>query len=248
VIMSIEYFKHKYGYEVEGMWMPRVTAITSLISRPFFAGSYRSADWGNAVHSAVEKILKEESYDAEKKIEPTLNAFAQWRKEYALRIGNPAADIECRVYDFENGYAGTIDMVAEVRGQRGIVDLKTGNSIRDEHSLQTAAYLNAYNKGAPRKLQAETRWILRIDQYEECKGCLARKNEKSGKERISGGNEWCNHQWSLAKGETEFLELTDHEEDLKAFLAAKEVWEWYHRSFLRKIANYPKNVMQKALI
>jgi len=51
------------GVRVEGMWMPRVTAITSLISRPFFAGSYRSADWGNAVHSAVEKILKEESYD-----------------------------------------------------------------------------------------------------------------------------------------------------------------------------------------
>ena len=246
--MSIDYFKHRYGYEVVGMWMPRVTAITSLISRPFFAGSYRSAEWGNKVHYAVEKILKEEMHEAEKEIEPTLRVFEQWRKEYTVRIISPKEDIECKVYDFENGYAGTVDMVAEVQGTRGIVDLKTGNAIRDEHSLQTAAYLNAYNKGVQKKLQAKTRWILRIDQYEECKGCLAKRSMKSGKERISGGNEWCNHQWSYAKGETEFVELEGKEEDFQAFLAAKEVWEWYHRAFLRKVANYPKNVMQKVLI
>ena len=157
-------------------------------------------------------------------------------------------DIECKVYDFENGYIGTVDMVAEVRGKRGIIDLKTGNHIRDEYSLQTAAYLNAYNKGVQKKLQATTRWILRIDQYEECKGCFARKKEKDGKERISGGNEWCNHQWSLPTGEAEFLELEGYEEDLQAFLAAKEVWEWYHRSFLRKVANYQKNIVQTVLI
>ena len=228
--------------------MPRVTAITSLTSRPFFVGRYRSAEWGNMVHSAVEKILKGESHNAEKKIEPSLLAFEKWREVHALRIANPATDVECKAYDFENGYAGTIDMVAEVQGKRGIVDLKTSNAMREEYSLQTAAYLNAYNKGVQKKLQATTRWILRIDQYEECKGCFARKKDKDGKERISGGNEWCNHQWSLPTGEAEFLELKGHEEDLKAFLAAKEVWEWYHRSFLRKVANYPKNIVQKVLI
>ena len=246
--MSIDYFKYKYGYEIEGMWMPRVTAITSLISRPFFSGSYRSADWGNKVHHAVEKILKQEEYEAEKQIEPTLRVFAQWQKEYEVCIVSPKEDIERRVCDFENGYAGTVDMVAEVQGRRGIVDLKTGNAIRDEHSLQTAAYLNAYNKGVEKKLQAKTRWILRIDQYAECKGCLAKKSVKSGKERIFEGNEYCNHQWSDAKGEAEFVELESNDEDFQAFLAAKEVWEWYHKSFLRKIANYPKNVMQKVLI
>ena len=246
--MTLDYFKNRYGYEVEGVWMPRVTAITSLTSRPFFGGNYRSADWGNMVHTAVEKILKGESHDAEKKIEPSLHAFEKWREAYALRIIDPKADIECRVYDFENGYAGTIDMIALVRGRRGVVDLKTGNSIRDEYSLQTAAYLNAYNKGAIKKLQAGARWILRIDQYEECKGCFAKKKDKDGKERVFGGNEWCNHQWSLPTGEAEFLELEGQEEDLKAFLAAKEVWEWYHRAFLRKVVNYPKNSVQKVLI
>jgi len=49
-------------------------------------------------------------------------------------------------------------------------------------------------------------------------------------------------------GEAEFLELKEYEEDLQAFLSAKEVWEWYHRSFLRKVANYQKNIVQKVLI
>jgi len=246
--MSIEYFKHKYGYEVEGIWMPRVTAITALISRPFFVGGFNSANWGTTVHAAVEKILKGESDLPEEKIAPSLRAFEKWRKAQRVEIVNPAVDIEARVYDFENGYAGTIDMVAQVQGRRGIVDLKTGNTVRDEYSLQTAAYLNAYNKGAQKKLQADTRWILRVDQYEECKGCFAKKKEKSGKERVSGGNEWCNHQWSLPTGEVEFLELDGYEEDLKAFFSAKEVWEWYHRAFLRKVANYPKNITQKVLL
>lgn len=246
--MSIDFFKHRYGYEVEGIWMPRVTAITALVSRPFFVGSLGSADWGTLVHSAIEKTLKGETHVPEQKIGPSLRAFEKWRSAQGVKIENPATDIEAKVVDFENGYAGTVDMVAEVRGTRGVVDVKTGNGMRDEYSLQTAAYLNAYNKGAQKKLQASTRWILRIDQYEECKGCYARKKAKDGKERISEGNAWCNHQWSLPTGEAEFLELEGYEEDLEAFLAAKEVWEWYHRSFLRKVANYPKNITQKVLL
>ena len=247
--MTLEYFKQKHGHEAEGMWMPRVTAITSLVSRPFFVGSSRSAEWGTAVHSAIENILKgENNGGTEQKIGPSLRAFEKWRKAQEVKITNPAVDIETKVYDFENGYAGTVDMVAVVQGRRGIVDVKTGNGIRDEYSLQTAAYLNAYNKGAQKKLQADTRWILRIDQYEECKGCFAKKKEKGGKEQVSGGNAWCNHQWSLPTGEAEFLELDGYEEDLQAFFSAKEVWEWYHRAFLKKVANYPKNIVQKVLI
>lgn len=246
--MTTEFFKKKYGYEAEGMWMPRVTAVTALVSRPFFVGALGSADWGNLVHSSVERLLKGEEGVEEERIVPSLSAFRKWRVAQDVRIANPATDIEAKVYDFENGYAGTIDMVAGIKGRRGIVDLKTSNGMRDEYSLQTAAYLNAYNKGAQKKLQAETRWILRIDQYEECKGCLAKRKRKDRRERVSGGNQWCNHQWSLPMGEAEFLELEGYEEDLEAFLAAKEVWEWYHRAILRRVANYPKNVTQKVLI
>jgi hypothetical protein len=146
------------------------------------------------------------------------------------------------------GYAGTIDMVAEVQGTLGVVDLKTSNSMQDEYFLQTAAYLHAYNKGVSKKEQGKTRWILRIDQYQECRGCFARKIEKVGPERVTKGKASCNHQWGGAKGEVEFQELPDQEKDLEAFFCAKEVWEWSHRDMLKRIVNYPKNVLQKVLI
>ena len=246
--MTVDFFKHKYGYETEGIWMPRVTAITALTSRSFFfAGSF-AADWGNAVHTALEKRLKGEMLKGEEKIGPSLRAFDKWRAANAVKIADPTRDVEARVYDFEYGYAGTIDMVAQVQGKIGVIDVKTGNGMRDEYSLQTAAYLNAYNKGIQKKHQAETRWILRIDQYQECKGCLAKKREKGARERVTEGKEYCNHQWSLPTGEVEFLELDDYEDDLQAFLAAKEVWEWYHRKSLKRIANYSKNISQKVLL
>jgi len=173
--MTVDFFKHKYGYEIEGMWMPRVTAITALTSRPFFAASFRSAHWGTAVHEAIEKILKGESNKAEEKIAPSLVAFEQWRKDQGVKIVNPIEDIECRVYDFEHGYAGTIDMVADVQGKRGVVDIKTGNAMRDEYSLQTAAYLGAYNNSFPKNTMGKKKERAKPPKY-----CF--KIEEKGKE------------------------------------------------------------------
>ena len=246
--MTVDFFKQKYGYEVEGVWLPRVTAITSMVSKSFLFASQGSADWGTLVHATIASTLKKEAVEALSSIQPSLNAFHGWQREYSVKIVDPHAHIETRVCDMDAGYAGTIDMIAEVRGVMGVVDLKTSNGMQDAYLLQTAAYLNAYNKGVSKKEQGKTRWILRIDQYQECRGCFARKKEKDGTERITKGKASCNHQWAGAKGEVEFQELPDQEKDLEAFLSAKEVWEWSHRDMLKRIANYPKNVLQKVLV
>lgn len=246
--MTVDFFKQKYGYEIEGIWLPRVTAVTSLVAKSFLFSNQGSADWGTLVHSTIERMLKKEAVETPLSIQPSLAAFHTWQQEYSVKIVNPQAHIETRVYDMDAGYAGTIDMIAQVQGTMGVVDLKTSNGIREEYFLQTAAYLNAYNKGVNKKEQGKTRWILRIDQYQECRGCLARKKEKDGTERITKGKASCNHQWGNAKGEVEFQELPDQEKDLEAFLSAKEVWEWSHRDMLKRIVNYPKNILQKVLI
>ena len=245
--MTVDFFKAKNGYEIEGIWLPRVTAVTSLVSKSFLFSNQGSADWGTLVHATIAGILKKEKTETSPLIQPSLVAFREWQREYQVKIINPRTHIETRVYDMEAGYAGTIDMVAEVQGIVGVVDLKTSNGIREENFLQTAAYLNAYNKGANKKEQGKTRWILRIDQYQECRGCLARKKEKDGTERITKGKASCNHQWGNGKGEVEFQELPDQEKDFGAFLSAKEVWEWSHRDILKRITNYPKNVLQRVL-
>jgi hypothetical protein len=243
--MTVDYFKNRYGYEIDGVWMPRVTAITSLVSRSFAFAPPGYATWGTLVHETVEKVLKGQETQIPVHIAPSMQAFQVWQIEHNVRIAD-TVDIEKQVVDWEYGFAGTLDMVAFVQGTKSVVDLKTSSAMYKEYALQTAAYLQAYNTQADTK--ADTRWILRIDQYQECKGCLAQKREKHGKARVKGGEMFCNHQWAPAKGEVDFQELPSFQEDLHAFFAAKEVWEWHNKEILKRITNYPQKTFQKVLV
>ena len=254
--MTADLFKEKFGYEIEGVWFPRVTSICALAGGASFMkkadpfgqrfGFQQAALWGQMVHEAVEKILKGEEAEFDSRIAPSLDTFRQWREEYPFVIVDPGANIERRVVDLEQGYAGTVDIVAEIDGVLSIVDLKTSTSLAKSYGLQTAAYMNAYNTVGARA--CEKRWILRLDQYQECIGCLAKMREKSGSERITGGKESCNHQWSSVKGEIEFQELEGYGQDLERFFALKERWEWTNKEWLDRIPNYEKNIRQYTLL
>jgi hypothetical protein len=246
--MTADYFKTKFGYEIDNVWFPRVTSITSSFHSAWKGNGMRqAAEWGTSVHETVEAILRGKHIVPEQRMATTINTFLEWRKQFPLRIVSAANDIEKRVHDVDHGYAGTIDMIAEIDGVRGIVDLKTSTTIVREHALQTAAYLQAYNK-TKGVAEGKTRWILRLDQYQECMGCLAKMREKYGVARVSGGKEICNHQWSQVRGEVEFKEFPNIEKDFDAFLALKERWEWTNKEILSKISNYEKNIRQFALL
>jgi len=259
--MTADLFKEKYGHEIEGVWFPRVTSICALVSGSSFLkkadpfgrrfGFQQAALWGQMVHEAVEKILKGEEAQFDVRIAPSIETFRLWREQYPFSIVDPDADIERRVVDLEQGYAGTVDIVAEVDGVVSIIDLKTSTGFAKEYGLQTAAYMNAYNKMEFKKQICEKRWILRLDQYQECLGCQARMREKSGRERITGesaNGRMCNHQWSSTKGEIEFQELQGYEQDLEQFFDLKERWEWTNQEWLDKISNYEKNIRQYTLL
>ena len=62
--MTVDFFRQRYGYEIEGVWLPRVTAITSIISKSFLFASQGSADWGTLVHSTIASTLKKEAVEA----------------------------------------------------------------------------------------------------------------------------------------------------------------------------------------
>jgi hypothetical protein len=248
--MTVDFFKRKFGYEINDVWFPRVTSITSpfsLSSKKLF-GIRKAAEWGTSVHETVEAILRGKEVSEEERGSMTIETFLQWKEEYPFQIKNPAEDIEKRVLEMDYGYAGTIDMIAEINGVRGVIDLKTSTIISREHALQTAAYFQAYNKTKGIFKECETRWILRLDQYQECRGCLAKVREKYGSARVSGGEEACNHQWSELRGEVEFKEFKDFGKDFEAFLGLKERWEWRNQEWLCKIPNYEKNIRQYALL
>ena len=66
--MSIEGFKQKNGYEIDGMWLPRVTAITSVVSKyPLFLkerGYFNeAAKWGHFVHKMFGNLARHERFE-----------------------------------------------------------------------------------------------------------------------------------------------------------------------------------------
>ncbi len=258
--MSPQSFKERQGYEIGAWWVPRVTAITSVVSKPALARYYEeyltleealdglshSADWGTLVHSTIQGVLCGNRQTVDASIAPSVRAFLDWKKGREFQLLEGPEGVERRVLDKDHKYAGTIDLVVMYEGKKGIVDIKTGSSLWDEYALQTAAYCNAYNKSVGATLfergdaRCQTRWILRIDQYEECRGCLAKRRIKEGRPKVRGGKRTCNHQWSPPTGVVEFCELHNQREDFEAFLAAKELWEWYYKRTLAKISNYAK--------
>lgn len=255
--MTADVFKEKYGYEIDGVWLPRVTAITSFsksqrfTSSKFFAtknGWGEAAQWGIATHEIIERILHGEEVHIEARIAITIEAFQRWQQDNAVTLVDSDHSIEERVFDLRHGYAGTVDIVARVNGDVGIIDVKTSASISREYSLQTAAYLNAYNTTCRKEDSCEKRWILRIDQYQECVGCFAKLREKYVNAQPTGGNPQCNHQWGESKGEVEFRELENYEKDMGDFLLLKDRWEQYHKEWLSQISNYYKNIRQYRLL
>lgn len=243
--MDLTYFKKSNGYEFKDGWYPRVTSICDIIAKPGLLKYYaeqtnfamaqinmtKSANWGKLAHDIIEKRLAGDECEAQPMIAPTINAFERWKNRHKVS----AIDFEKTIISKNHSYAGTFDILATIDGKTGILDLKTGTGIWDEYSLQTAAYLQAFNESSHSK--AKARWILRVDQYQECEICGAKKREKESVQRIKGGASGCPHEWGFPKGIYQFKELANQPKDLKLFLSAKHLWEWANRYWLSQIKN-----------
>jgi len=243
--MDLNYFKKSNGYEIEDGWYPRVTSICDIIAKPGLLKYYAeqksfniaqsnmviSANWGKLAHDIIEKKLAGKECGILPAILPSINAFERWLSRHKIN----ALNFEETVLSKNFLYAGTFDVLAEIDGKLGILDLKTSTGIWDEYSLQTAAYVQAYNEKTCGK--AKTRWILRVDQYQECEICGAKKRDKESVQRIRGGKTNCQHYWGFLKGTYEFKELKDQKKDLKIFLHAKKLWEWSNRYWIGQVKN-----------
>ena len=128
--------------------------------------------------------------------------------------------------------------MALIDGKLGILDIKTSQAIYRDYNLQTSAYIAALH-GSLNNLQ--TRWILRIDQTKICLKCGAVLRSKGGRDKIRApkvkngvNHEKCEHKWSELRGEIELKEFPYWQEDYKAFLGAKKLWEWENEYWLKK--------------
>ncbi|WP_298330418.1 PD-(D/E)XK nuclease family protein [Haloactinopolyspora sp.] len=113
-------------------------------------GVRSSAELGTEVHAACEEYaLTGQRPEVDDEVRPFLDRFDEW-----LQQAQPVYEaVETTVYNETFGYAGTLDAIASVGGQRVIVDYKTSRKSVDgrgkpsgpypEVALQLAAYRHA---------------------------------------------------------------------------------------------------------
>ena len=251
-------FKALNGYEIDGTWYPRVTKILEIKSKPgleiFFKemDSYasveevknRSALEGTMVHAAVQGLLTGEMVDIPAEIAPSVNTFQEFNKRRGIVFHKEY--VERQIKSERHRFAGTVDALATVDGKFGVLDIKTSTGFYPEYNLQTAAYVLALQEfpvkrelGLPRDIQ--TRWILRINQHKICTTCGATLREKGGRKKIRQNKSklTCDsddsHLWGEVVGDVELKEFPYMHGDMKAFVAAKVLWEWENNFWLKRI-------------
>lgn len=246
-------FKSQNGYDIDGVWMPRVTKIVGIKAKPallYYYGeaanfkaaseqSAKSAEEGTLVHEVAEKMLIGESPEVPPIIAPAIAAFQKFLGEQNITVD--ASHVERRAINFAHKYAGTIDALALIDGKFGVLDIKTSQAIYRDYNLQTSAYMDALVR-EPDLRGLETRWILRIDQVQLCNLCGATKRTKGGREKVKkpygNGMVSCagdSHEWGPTTGIVELKEFPFWKEDFEAFLGAKKLWEWENQYWLKKI-------------
>lgn len=67
-------------------------------------------------------------------------SFASWFKETQPKI------ISSEFVVFGQGYAGTVDLLAEINGKLTLIDVKTGQNVYPSHVLQVSAYAKTLDK------------------------------------------------------------------------------------------------------
>jgi hypothetical protein len=186
-------FKTQCGYEIDGVWYPRVTRIVDMKAKPalyrFYGDvgfengqkiSQRSAEEGTAVHAAVEARLTGRSLaDMPAAIAPSIAAFEKFLATTDFEV-NPE-HIEKRIVSRDHRFAGTIDILARIGGVFGLVDVKTSDAVYRDYGLQTSAYVQALLPEFP---ELQKRWILRIDQWQTCGRCGCTLRTKGGRNKI----------------------------------------------------------------
>lgn len=128
--------------------MPRTAYITTLQARIGKQKAHhrelaKAAEIGTQVHGLIEWSLRK-SLGQTVGPEPRVVDDAQWGfmawQDWAKSVTLRPKFIEQTVFSRVHGYAGTMDLLAEVSGRECLIDFKTGKAIYAEALLQNVAY------------------------------------------------------------------------------------------------------------
>lgn len=128
--------------------MSRPTYMTTLQARLGKVKAHqkelaRAGEIGTQVHKLVEWNFRK-ALGQQPGPEPRVVDDAQWAfmacQDWAMSVNLKPKYIEQTVFSKTHGYAGTMDLLAEVNGVLTLIDFKTGKAVYAEAHLQNVAY------------------------------------------------------------------------------------------------------------
>jgi hypothetical protein len=131
----------RHEYRLGAQVLPSVTQVLAILE-DFSAVPAevltRAAEFGSHVHQAVDLMLRGvldwDSLDA------ALVPYVIGARRFLDESGAHAVASEMRVYHKALKYAGTLDLLADWKGQRSLFDFKTGSQVPRTVGPQTVAY------------------------------------------------------------------------------------------------------------
>ncbi len=118
--------------------LSRAAMVAELKQVPWTARD-RAAVRGTDVHALAEQLVKGEQVEVPGHLDGYVDAYVRWLDEW-----NPQPVlVETFVFSRKHWYAGRLDLVADIRGERWLLDVKTAAGVYPDNALQLAAYRGA---------------------------------------------------------------------------------------------------------
>ena len=154
-VPSFEPLNHRYQDE-SGNDLDSVTQILKNELDSFNWGTVNASNRGTHVDRTCE-LWDKKDLD-EKTLDPLLNPYLE---QYKIALKNEGIEVlqnQVRRYHHKYKYAGTLDKIVKVKGELGILDLKTGYNYK-QYKWQLSAYENMMRH----ELGATKRFSLRLN-------------------------------------------------------------------------------------
>jgi hypothetical protein len=143
----LQFNLENHVYTVDGVKIPSVTTVLSSTgisdySRVPSQTLEEAAARGTAVHRIIELYDMGQLIECPEWATEYLDAWKKFKTEMDVKI----LACEMRVFHDKFWFAGTLDRIAMIGGEKYILDIKTTSAVMVAHSIQTAAYSLAYRK------------------------------------------------------------------------------------------------------
>lgn len=180
-----------------------------------------AATIGDKVHGWIEQYINGEKPEMPegKEAQIGVNAFLDWEAENKVKF----LSSERVIYSKKHDYIGKMDIEAKVNGKLCLIDIKTSNGLYNTYGMQTAAYVKADEEESKRKYTG--RWLIRLAKETESE-YLDRMQRKNLNRVRNGKIEIDFPPYQVFEAKYLDEEKGNLERDFKAFINAKELYEW----------------------